>query len=394
MGSMKIRRTQLHGRRAWVAELGRINGRRRRKFYKTKEAAEAAVADAELQRKTAGDVWLSLSSGERLEAAQVITECRQRGVTLRDVWTEYLSASREAPAEVVTIADAVERYVEAKEANGNRPTYVSSLKGSLKAFTEGREEMPLHKVTLRDLEEHADKFLKPWSRRSAMHRVSSFLTYAVRRGWVAENLCRRMDEVRIDQAPPLILTPLQAARVMVATRRQYPDGLAYVSLALLAGVRPQEVQGVTWSDVNLDDGVVVISAAASKVALRRIVHLEPAALDWLKVAKAVKSVLPVNEAMMRKLLPILTRTLRFNEWPVDLLRHTAASYLLAEKRDAGLVAMELGNSVGVLYRHYRELVTRKDAARFWAMRPRRILAKMAKRKVGSGAGIEPATASL
>ena len=56
--------------------------------------------------------------------------------------------------------------------------------------------------------------------------------------------------------------------------------------------------------------------------------------------------------------------------PQDILRHTAASYWLAEWRDAGKVAHELGNSAGILLRHYRGVVTEEDTERFWAIRPK------------------------
>ncbi|MCP5523587.1 MAG: hypothetical protein H7A46_18775 [Verrucomicrobiales bacterium] len=59
--------------------------------------------------------------------------------------------------------------------------------------------------------------------------------------------------------------------------------------------------------------------------------------------------------------------LGFKAWPQDVLRHTAASQLLALRKDAAAVALELGNSPQVLLTHYRELVTREQAAEFWGI---------------------------
>lgn len=56
-------------------------------------------------------------------------------------------------------------------------------------------------------------------------------------------------------------------------------------------------------------------------------------------------------------------------WPPDLLRHTCASYWLADAGDAGKVAYMLGNSPAILLTHYQELVSSADAARFWAIWP-------------------------
>jgi hypothetical protein len=56
-------------------------------------------------------------------------------------------------------------------------------------------------------------------------------------------------------------------------------------------------------------------------------------------------------------------------WPKDILRHTAASILMATWEDEGKLAATLGISPSVLHAHYRELVTRAEAKRFWGIGP-------------------------
>lgn len=108
-----------------------------------------------------------------------------------------------------------------------------------------------------------------------------------------------------------------------------------------------------------------------KVKRRRIVHLEPSTIEWLRFAKENGAQLPATKFLARKLLPDLARLLGFEKWPHDVFRHTAASFLLAQRQDAPSVALDLGHSVDVLFRHYRELVTKREAARFWCLVPRR-----------------------
>jgi hypothetical protein len=48
-------------------------------------------------------------------------------------------------------------------------------------------------------------------------------------------------------------------------------------------------------------------------------------------------------------------------WKKDVLRHSAASYWLAVEPDVPRIAMELGNSPAVLFKHYREVVTDEEA---------------------------------
>ena len=53
-------------------------------------------------------------------------------------------------------------------------------------------------------------------------------------------------------------------------------------------------------------------------------------------------------------------------WPHNALRHSFASYLLADNQDAAKVALQLGHTESrTLFAHYRELVTPEAAKAFW-----------------------------
>ena len=57
------------------------------------------------------------------------------------------------------------------------------------------------------------------------------------------------------------------------------------------------------------------------------------------------------------------------DWKRNALRHSYASYRFAQTTDAGLVAGELGNSVNMVHKHYRELVTRQSADQWFNIKP-------------------------
>jgi integrase len=153
------------------------------------------------------------------------------------------------------------------------------------------------------------------------------------------------------------------------TRRQWPQSLAFVALALLAGIRPEETSRLSWPDVDLERGIVTVSEAACKIRRRRLVHLMPAAVAWLEVARACQSVLPIKPTTRRRMIKRLRVAAELPRWPQDIMRHTAASMMLAHTENAGKVALELGNSVTMLLNHYRELVTQEQAQAFWNLFP-------------------------
>jgi hypothetical protein len=57
-------------------------------------------------------------------------------------------------------------------------------------------------------------------------------------------------------------------------------------------------------------------------------------------------------------------------WKSNGMRHSFASYHLATHEDAARTSLALGhNSPALVFRHYRELVSRKDAQEFWNLLP-------------------------
>lgn len=268
----------------------------------------------------------------------------------------------------IRLDTAIEQLLRAKQSAGRRPAYVNSLRSYLAAFARGREHLTVDQITVVDLERWFDERGEPpSSRASNLGRLSALLAWAWRRGLIEENPCKRVERVSVDRTPPQILTVSKAEKLLRSCHAARPRSLPYVVLCLLAGLRPSEARQMTWDRIHLARGIVEVSAAASKVRRRRIVHLMPAAVEWLRVCEGQG--LPVSQARWRRCVRWSRGLFGWSAWPQDILRHTCASYLLAEWRDAGRVAFNLGNSPGILMRHYAELVTAEEAEEFWNLRP-------------------------
>ena len=57
------------------------------------------------------------------------------------------------------------------------------------------------------------------------------------------------------------------------------------------------------------------------------------------------------------------------KWPQNALRHSFGSYHLARFPDAAALALQMGNSPAMIFKHYRELVKPADAAKYWEIKP-------------------------
>jgi integrase len=270
----------------------------------------------------------------------------------------------------VSLSEAITLLLNAKRLCNCRKRYIDSLSAYLLQFARGRESARLDSIDVVRIEEWFSSRNEALSTMASnIGRLSALFGFAERRGWIDKNPCKMMEKIRIDRKAPRILSPVQARVVMTNIQKLKPHEMGFFSLALFAGVRPEELERITWDSINLKDGIVTIDAAASKVRRRRIMELEPNALAWLKLAHECDARLPVGRMTRRRYLDYAERWLGFDTWPQDCLRHTAASYLLARHKNAPLVANRLGNSPSILLRHYQELVTAEDCATFWSISP-------------------------
>lgn len=274
-----------------------------------------------------------------------------------------------------TLSATIEAMLVSKKAAGRRDIYLTSLRQYLELFARGREFIDIGDIGVTEIEEwFAGRTEAPSTRNSNLGRLSALFDFAWRRGYISENPCRRVEAISVVREAPAILSVDQCRQAMEWAHAKRPRMLAWLSLTLLVGLRPEsEADHLTWEDIDLGRRTVHVKAAHSKLKTHRIIELDkvPSAIEWLRFAKEIGSPLPLPYASRRRFLMQLRDHLQLEVWPQDVLRHTAASYLFAFHQDAGRVAALLGNSAAILLKHYRALVQREDAERFFAILPPR-----------------------
>jgi integrase/recombinase XerD len=266
----------------------------------------------------------------------------------------------------VSISRAIEELLISKTSGNRRPVYLKSLRHYLERFSRGREGFVITDFSSSEIELWLSKFGAAYSRQTWLNRISTLFSFAVRRGYLDKNPCDRIERVTVDKKPPLILSPDVAAKLVNLTPASC---LAGVALGLFMGVRPDEINRLTWGDICFSTKTVRVDG---KTRRRRIVAMHPkmrlllgrARLSLDAIPKPSDKVAP-SLSTVRRFKRAAARALGFKTWPPDLLRHTAASYLLGLHNDAGKVAMMLGNSSAVLLTHYHQPVTADAAERFW-----------------------------
>jgi integrase len=266
------------------------------------------------------------------------------------------------PAAAGLVSDVVRDCIAAKRSASRREIYVKSLAYYLRKFSEIVGNVPLSSLTAEDVERIMSKYAEPQTRATWLSRISSLFAFALKRRIIPFNPCAQIDRVSCDAKPIRILTPDECKMLVRATPRKCLPTLA---LCLWGGIRPHETMRLDWSNIDLQQGSVVISSAASKVRARRVVPLPPAAVRILMPLRKESGPVGPSHSTVRRWKRKSRDVLGW--WEPDCLRHSAISYAVAMHEDLGKVATWMGNSPSIIKQHYDSVASKADAEKFYAV---------------------------
>lgn len=168
-----------------------------------------------------------------------------------------------------------------------------------------------------------------------------------------------------------IFTPAEISKLLeYANDRLLP----YIAIGAFAGLRAAEIQRLDWTEVDLKDGFIEVTAAKSKTNVRRLVPIKPCLAAWLKdyrkrsgpvcTFKNVRRELRDLIRQINKAMPAGTPAKDKFRWKKNALRHSCISYRIAECADVPRVADESGNSPAIIKSNYLRRV-KPDLAKEW-----------------------------
>lgn len=285
----------------------------------------------------------------------------------------------------VTIAAAMSDFMEVKLASAS-PRYKQTLKLNETRIVDAFGPRHIASVSVRDVERWLAK--KSWSlrtKRNALTSLRTFLEWCRRRDLVTRNVAGLyIAELPTATAKKDILL-VEEISILLGLTKRYPLMRAFVVLGAFAGLRSAEIAKLDWSDVDHDEREIHVRPDVQKKTRgsynERFVLMRPALLRLLPEHPKAGRVIPMRQnsfderfqkfrARVKRVLDRVKHPARdrWSKWPPNCLRHSFASYLLAEKEDAGYVAHQLGHtSPKMVHAHYARAVRRAEAARYWAL---------------------------
>jgi integrase len=344
-----------------------LDGERIRETFPTRKEAETRAAQIRQQRDNEGAAAFTLPAAARVEAVKCGEMLKPYNATITEAVTyyaEHVLAYRNAPP----VFEIVKHMVAEAESAGRRETTVKDLRLRLEKFSRTFGKRQLAGISLAELKQWLDDPTQTARTRiNYATKVSQLYGYAIRHQWADVNLVERITRPTPEAGEPGIFTVEQAARLL-----EHADGvglLPYVALGLFAGVRSAELQRLDWSAIKVSERAVIFGAGIAKKRSRRVVEISDTLAAWLALCGKTRGPV-VDVPDFRKALNALANSADVKEWPQNGLRHSFASYHLAAYNDTVRTAFLMGHSnPRIVHDHYKALVSKADAERFWALRP-------------------------
>jgi site-specific recombinase XerD len=176
------------------------------------------------------------------------------------------------------VSDIVAELLALKKSCGGAAQYLDDLAFRLEKFAD-KFQRNIGSVTTTDVQAWLDG-LKSGSQSYANNRRVVHLVFelAIARGCAQDNPAAKVERVKIRNGAVKSFTPAEAAKLLGAAPA---DFLPCLALGLLAGLRSAEFARLTWRDIELKAGHLVVSADAAKTAIRRVVPVCDALAAWL-----------------------------------------------------------------------------------------------------------------
>lgn len=383
--SVKIYRVENRGKKMFTVSYRSPAGRQRRMF-----------ADLEAARREANTVAANLAGGD-LEALKLTGRERQlyvaaseaiqsTGLTLDVVAREFVTAfdilGRDAIIEAarfykakaeskvapIRTAEAVARFVAAKEAEGISPHYRKDLRLILEKGVGEHFQCNLSAIVPDDLRAYLNaRSGGPVAKNNHRRLIVALFNFAKGAGWLPANESTAADALgtyRVKDKDVTIYTPEELSKLLNAADKEF---LPWLVLIAFGGVRHQELhKGLAWEHLDLTEGTLIVPAAIAKTGRKRKIDLPSNLRAWLAPYHDKTGTIFAKDpdARIGK-----TATAAGITWKRNALRHSFGSYRMEATKNAGQVSLEMGNSPAVVMAHYFEIVAAEAAAAYWALFP-------------------------
>ena len=357
--SILLHRTDRKTGKKYYAVNLRQGGKDSRKFFPTLEAATHHCQQKANEIKQNGLGAFQLTDQQRSDAVEAY-KLLGEGTTLEAAVREYLRIYPRQKAESVLRTAA--RYLRDMKKTERRRISIMEKRQKFRLFCREHGKRNTASITKADVTAWADKSgYNGTNRDNYVRAIVALLNFYAgnkrkpsRKAWT-----------------PVTWGPERVEKVLRLAEENLPDAVPWLVLLWFCGMRPGEAEKLTWENVRLEDASIFIDGEISKISASRTIDLAPNAVRWLTAYRKMSGSVSGGAYVARDYREQLKVLAGITKWPNDVARHTFATAHYNHHGDAAKTLSQMGHFEGpqTFTRHYKGVMTAKDAAAFWQIEP-------------------------
>ena len=368
-GKVKVYKNSSRGVPEFVVSYVSSEGRKRNKF-REEEAAILRAEELIDDLRNAATLRSEIDSKDALEITQLRALLAPHKATLSEAVHDFLAHKHSAVASAKLAADVVEEYLatfEKPEDDAHLKTARSILRKFGRSFGKNMAQ-----ISVREL----DQYLRGVStsgrtRNNHLNYLRTFFLWAQKYGGYLPQGPLKIQDIKkypVKAVDPsnAIMKPEDLEKLLQAADA---DIVPSIVIGAFAGVRNAEIGRLRWEDINMNDGVIVLSPSITKTQRRRMAVMPANLIAWLESYAGEKAgpIVPFPKGIFKKRARAAKAAgISVSE---NSLRKSYISYKMAECRNAAEVAEQCGNSVEMVQVNYKGLVTEAAAKNWFSILP-------------------------
>lgn len=288
----------------------------------------------------------------------------------------FYAARNPAAATPRLVAEVLKDLIADRQSSGCSQEHLRDFEKRLRPFAEAFacNIGSIHPTAVREyltkLRGAKGQLLSPRSRENSRRLIIALFNFASQQRLIGKDLAQEIAEIpppKIRPTPTTTFTPAEIKTILDAATK---SDRALIAIGGFAGLRTAELHRLDWRNVHLDEGHITVDAGISKTASRRIIPIAPNLAEWLRPLAQTSGRISRHAHEHRLAWSFCKIAAAAGvTWQRNALRHSFATYRLAQVRNAPQVALEAGHTVTVLHANYAELATAAQAVAWFNVMP-------------------------
>lgn len=358
------------------------NGKRARHTEETLDDAKLYAEQKQTEIKNQGIAAFALTKRQKEDAFEALNilqgiddgvDIKTTRVTPLAEAARFWTIHNRPTGGAVPMDMLLPEYLEAKRKRNLRPPTLWELDNKLGRFVGDFADRHIHTITTDDIDSWLDSNTDTAGTRNKYRTLlNGLFRYAKeKRKLIEVNPIEHVDTAKKDADDVEVYTVEEVQALLSTAQEEYPRIVPPICIGLFAGLRPSEVGGLDWKEVDFKRKRIVVTKQTSKVRRKRFVKMSDNLAAWLLPYRKKSGPVSPPEVTMRRYRAKLIEKEAISKWIPDGLRHSFGSYHVAQCGDAGQTAHQMGHtSLRTLYKHYVDAVVEEDAKEYWDILPK------------------------